>query len=656
MATIAEALNLALEHHRAGNLDAAERLYREILAHESRQADAWHLLGLVCHARGRHADAIQHIERAIALDGAQASFHNHLGEALLAAGRLTEAETSCRRGLTLQPDFAIGHNTLGTVLAARSASDEAIASYRRAIELAPQFAQAHYNLGLALESQGAASEADASYRAALAANPDYPLALHALGALLQRQVRHAEAIELYRRLVELQPDHGEGHCNLGSALKDLNRTAEASACYERALSLVPDLAEAHFSLGVIFQGQQQWSKAEEAYRRAVAAKPDYPEALNNLGTLCRNQGKLDEAIGYLERVLELRPDFAEALNNLGNVFMLQGRRTEAMVCYDQTLRMRPDYAQAHTNRALARLCVGRFDEGWPEYEWRWEFAEFKPHGRKEPLWDGSALEGRKLLVHAEQGLGDTLQFSRYVPLIAARGGEVVFEVQEPLAPLMRQACMPGVVARGETLPACDVQIPLMSLPFVFVTTYETIPHEVPYLAADPALVEQWRQTIGHGDRLQVAIAWQGSITYRADRFRSIPLGHFRQLALDGVELISLQKGIGSEQTGRLTNRFPLRELGEALDRDHGAFMDTAAIMKCVDLVITSDTSVAHLAGALGVPTWIALPYAPDWRWHIDRDDSPWYPTVRLFRQTTFDDWSGVFERLAQALRDEVARR
>lgn len=656
MATIAEALNLALQYHRSGDLDAAERLYREILANESRQADAWHLLGLVDYTRGHHSDAIEHIERAIALDASQASFHNHLAEALFASGRLTEAEASCRRGLALQPDFSIGHNTLGTVLAARSATDEAIASYRQAIELEPRFAQAHYNLGLALESQESVPEAEASYRRALLAKPDYPLALHALGVLLQRQQRHAEAVDLYRRIVELQPDHGEAHCNLGSALKELNRPAEAIACYERALTLLPNLAEAHFSLGVIFQAQQQWAKAEGAYRRAVAARPDYAEAFNNLGTLCRNQGKLAEGIRCFERALEVRPDFAEALSNLGNVFMVQGRRTEAMVCYDQALRMRPDYAQAHTNRALARLAAGRFEEAWPEYEWRWKCPDFKQHGHELPLWDGSPLEGRTLLVHAEQGLGDTLQFARYVPLVAARGGRVIFEVQKPLAPLVQQSGMPGVIGKGEPLPACDVQIPLMSLPLVFGTTYHTIPHEVPYLSADPRLVEQWRDTLSGSHELQVAIAWQGSITYRADRFRSIPLGHFARLALEGVELVSLQKGIGSEQAGNLTNRFALREFGDALDRDHGAFMDTAAIMKCVDLVITSDTSVAHLAGALGVPTWVALPLAPDWRWHTDRDDSPWYPTMRLFRQTTFDDWSTVFERLAQALRDELARR
>lgn len=653
MATISEALNLAVKHHQAGDLETAAHLYREILAHDSRQADAWHLLGLVYYARGQHAEAIEHIERAIALDGAQASFHNHLAEALLASGRTAEAETSCRRGIALQPDFAIGHNTLGTVLAARSRTDEAIASYTQAIELSPRFAQAHYNLGQALETQGAMGEAEASYRRALVANPDYPLALHALGIVLLRQKRHTDAVELYRRLVALQPDHAEAHCNLGSALKDSNRPGEAIACYERALALSPRLAEAHFNLGVIYQGQKQWSQAEAAYQRAVEAQPDHAQSHNNLGTVYRNQGKLFEAIRCFERVLELKPDLGEALSNLGNVFTMQGRRDEALVCYNQSIRMRPDYAQAHTNRALAWLAEGDFAAGWEEYEWRWKCPEFQSLGHDLPLWDGSPLEGRTLLVHAEQGFGDTLQFIRFVPSIAADSGRVVCEVQPPVASLLKQSGMPGVIAQGESLPACDVWIPLLSLPRVFGTTLETIPRDIPYLAADPARVSQWQEVLAGSDKFRVAIAWQGRPTYRGDRFRSIHLSLFEPLAkVPGVQLISLQKGAGAEHVAEVASDWPLVDVSNRLTDFHV----TAAAIANVDLVITCDTAVAHLAGALGVPTWIALPFSSDWRWLRDRDDSPWYPSVRLFRQTTFDDWPAEFERLTAALSELVENR
>jgi predicted negative regulator of RcsB-dependent stress response len=443
-------------------------------------------------------------------------------------------------------------------------------------------------------------------------------------------------------------------CNLASALKETNRPAEAIACYEKALAIDPRLVAAHFGLGVIYQAKEQFDKAQAAYRRTVALKPDHAAAHNNLGTIYRNQGQLAEAIRSFERTLEFHPDSGEALSNLGNVFMVQGRRTEAMICYDQALRAAPHYAQAHTNRALARLASGHFIDGWPEYEWRWQCPDFTPHGHREPLWDGSPLGSRTLLVHAEQGLGDTLLFARYVPLVEAQQGRVVFEVQKQLVPLLKQSGVPGVVARGEPLPTCDLQIPLLSMPLAFGTKYDAVPCDVPYLSADPRLVDHWRTILADNDKFKVAIAWQGSVTYRSDRFRSIPLQQFAPLAIDGVQLISVQRGPGSEQIGELEHSFPVRTLGESFDRDHGAFMDTAAVFKNVDLVITSDTSVAHLAGALGVPTWVALPIGPDWRWHIDRDDSPWYPTMRLFRQTTFNEWPEVFQRIANALQEIAA--
>jgi hypothetical protein len=413
------------------------------------------------------------------------------------------------------------------------------------------------------------------------------------------------------------------------------------------------LAEAHFNLAVIFRTHRQWAAAEESYREAIRVKPS-AESYNNLGSIYRLQGKFAEAIECFQRALELRPDFAEVLSNLGNVFMVQGRRAEAMICYDQTLRMRPDHAPAHANRAQARLAAGDFEAGWPEYEWRWKCAGGPRHAHPAPPWDGSPLAGRTLLVHAEQGLGDTLQFIRYVPLLASRGGSIVVEVQPSLLPLLAQSGFAGVVAKGATLPHVDLRIGLLSLPGVMGTTLVNIPADVPYLSADPGLVEHWRGVLADTNRFKVGIAWQGSTTNESDRLRSIPLAHFAPLDQANVELVSLQKGFGSEQLAAVAGEFRVRDFGDALDGQRGAFMDTAAIMKNLDLVITSDTATAHLAGALGVRVWVALPTAADWRWMYDRQDSPWYPTMRLVRQTSFDDWSGVFARLAEDLRQLAA--
>ena len=413
--------------------------------------------------------------------------------------------------------------------------------------------------------------------------------------------------------------------------------------------------EAHFNLGVILQTQNQLPAAAECYRQALRSNPEYAQSHNNLGTLHKLQNHLSEALECYQRALEFQPDFAEALNNLGNVLKTQGRFSEAKVCYEQSIRILPDYAQAHYNRSLMDLAAGDFAAGWPEYEWRGACPEFPKRSFTQPLWTGFPLDGRVLLVHAEQGLGDTLHFARYVKRIDARNGKVLFEIPSTLQKLFEQSAFRNLVVQGATLPDFDMQVPLLSLPGILGTTLETIPAQVPYLAADPALVATWHHDLGVQPGYKVGIAWQGSTTFPGDRFRSIPLAHFAPLAQPGVELISLQKGPGVEQLAALAGHFGVTDLGDHFDQQHGPFMDTAALMKNLDLVITSDTSIAHLAGALGVPVWVALSVAPDWRWLLEREDSPWYPTMRLFRQTSFDDWQPVFQRMADALARQVAR-
>ncbi|MEX2112665.1 MAG: tetratricopeptide repeat-containing glycosyltransferase family protein [Pirellulales bacterium] len=471
-----------------------------------------------------------------------------------------------------------------------------------------------------------------------------------------------EAERLCRAILAGDALHAGAHYQLGCVLKDQRRFAEALTSFHQAASIEPGLAEAYFEAATIYHGaararvdplarRRDSDAAEAAYRAAIAARPDYVEAYNNLGAVYRSAGKLAEAIQCYQRVLALRPDFVETRSNLGIAYRMQGRLAEALACYDDTLRLSPDYAQAHLNRALAWLSMGRFAEGWAEYEWRWKCADFQPPPHTLPIWDGGPLVDRTLLIHAEQGFGDTLQFVRYVPLVAARGGRVVCEVQLPLASLLKQSGIPGVVAQGEALPPCDVRIPLLSLPRIFGTTCETIPRDVPYLTADPGRVDQWRQALGDEDAFRVAIAWQGRPSYRDDRCRSFHLTEFEPLStLPGVRLVSVQKDQGAQQIAQVAGRWPLVDVSPRLHDFH----DTAAAIRNVDLVITCDSAVAHLAGALGVPTWVALPFAADWRWLSDRDDSPWYPSVRLFRQATMDDWSEVFHRMAQELAALVA--
>ena len=679
MTTIPEALAIAVGHHQAGRLQAAEQIYRQVLAADPNQPDAWHLLGIIADQVGKHAAAVEHIAHAIRLAGDQAVFHQSLGDAYLALGRTVDAVSCYQRALALKPDDVEAQrrlgdaiagrrglapssadelNGLGITLAQQGRLDEAIADFRRALEINPDLAQAHHNLGIALQEQGRLEEAAASYRRAVELKPDYASAYNYLGMALKDLSRLDEAVACYRRAVELKPDFVEACNNLAAVLQDQGQLAEAIACYRRVLQYKPDDPIACNNLGAVLHRQGQSAEAAACCRRALELKPDFVEAHYNLGDALRAQGKLDEAVVCYRRALELKPDMVEAHNNLGNALMAAGKLDEAIACYRRALELEPDYAEAHSNRSLASLLMGNFEDGWPEYDWRWKANNFVQPVFSQPLWDGRPLEGRSILLYAEQGLGDTLHFVRYAAQVKQRGGSVVVQCPRPLLSLLRScAGIDQLVAEGDELPPFDVQAPLLSLPGVFHTTLENLPATIPYLYAEPDLVQRWQQELDRLAGFKIGIAWQGSPTHRNDRNRSIPLGLFEPLACcPGVQLLSLQKYTGAEQLQEVAQRFPIVDLASRLDEVSGAFMDTAAVMKTLDLVVTCDTAVAHLAGALGVPVWVALPFIADWRWLLDRSDSPWYPTMRLFRQESREDWQGVFRRIEVALGERLARR
>jgi hypothetical protein len=361
---------------------------------------------------------------------------------------------------------------------------------------------------------------------------------------------------------------------------------------------------------------------------------------------------VEEAIGCLQRCVELQPDFAEAHNTLGHAYSTDGRIREALAEFEKAIDLKPDYPDPYWNRSLLWLLIGDFERGWPAFESRWRCVKTQPHLPRidRPRWDGSPLNGRTILLHAEQGLGDTLHFVRYAAVVKAHGGRVIVQCQARLIPLFRRCeGIDQLVAWGEPVPNCDVWLPMMSLPAVLRTTIASIPSTIPYLFPDPAFVEHWRQELASINGFKIGIAWQGSPRHPWDRHRSTSLALFEPLArIPGVQLISLQRGFGSEQLDDRPRNFPLIQFGDQLDQG-GAFTDSAAIVRNLDLVITVDSSIAHVAGALGVPTWVVIHRTPDWRWLLDRTDSPWYPSVRLFRQKKVNEWKPVFEDVAAAL-------
>jgi len=635
MSTIAQKLDAAVKLHQAGRLDEAEQRYQEILRIDACQADAWHLLGLIAHARGQSDVALRHLQRAIELDDRQPIFFYHLAEAQRARGDWAAAERACLASLSRREDFALAHHSLAMVRHQQGDSQSAIAGFRRALQLDPKLAPAHCHLATVLEECG----------------------------------QRAQAIASFERAIELDPQDSEALCGLGNIWHIEGRLDRAELFYRRAVAIEPHAWAADFNLGLVLQQRGQTDGAIAAYRRALQQNPDDPRTLNNLGTLLKKQDDLPGAKQCFERALEFQPNFAEALMNLGNVFKSLGRFNEAWVCGEHAVRMQPQNPQARYNRALLQLAVGRWEDGWSEYEWRWKCPDFPRRDFAAPRWQGQSLPGGRLLVHAEQGLGDTLQFIRYLPRLRGRlpDSEITFAAPRKLLPLLQCAAWASRIcwaADDEPLAGFDAHIPLMSLPGIFQTTLETIPSQVPYLSADPARTARWLPTLAAIGGLKVGIAWQGSRTYQGDRFRSIPLTWFARLARPGVTLISLQQGAGCEQIAALAAPRAVHCFAEPVDvhdpghraglqceegQQHGAFMDTAAIITQLDLVITSDTSIAHLAGALGAEVWVALPVAADWRWLREGDTSPWYPTMRLFRQTRFDDWQPVFAEIAAAL-------
>jgi tetratricopeptide (TPR) repeat protein len=508
------------------------------------------------------------------------------------------------------------------------------------------------------ESQGRFAEAAAYIRQAIENEPKQCGHQVRLGNILLKQDKYAEAEPVFRRALELDPNHVEALVNLGYAIGELERYEEAIAIYRRALALSPNIPEAHHNLANIFRELKRLDEAMACYNEALRLRPDYAKAHINKGVALVARGDVSEAVGYLRRGVELMPNLAEAHNSFGSVLSAQGDLDAAEAEFDRAIQLKPDYPDANWNRSLHWLLRGNYELGWPAYEWRWRCKRPSALPKmSKPRWDGASLHNRTILLYAEQGLGDTLQFVRYAPMLKARGAKVILQCQGALIPLLsRCEGIDELVAWGAPVPACDVWLPLMSVPAVVRTTLATIPAKVPYLFANPALVDYWRRELAPIAGLRVGITWQGSKTHAWDRHRSVSLSVYEPLArIQGVRLISLQKGNGAEQIQENAGKIEVLDLGDRVDRTN-PFADTAAIIQNLDVVVAIDSAIAHLAGGLGAPVWIALHKTPDWRWLVDRLDSPWYPTARLFRQTSVGDWGPVFQSIAEAIPTGVLRR
>ena len=613
-----EQIERARSLHQQGQLEAALALFGEVLRAHPGSAEAHYRRANVLKDQGALPAALTDYDQAVALKPDYAHAFCNRAVVLGQLQRLPEALASYDRAVALNPTDSLAHCNRAMLLNATGQKDAALAAFDNAIAHNAGLFQAHFGRAALLQERKQWSTALASYDKSIALNPGDAVAHFNRATILRQLERWTDALASYDRAITANAAFAQAHVGHAHTLQELGRLPEALASYDRAIELDPRNATTHSGRGVVLQKMTQLEAALASYNQAIAIDPAYPEAYFNRGT-----------------VLADLCDFREALAS-----------------YQKAVAIRPGYAEAHLNLALAALKVGDYGTGWSHYEWRWRTTRgpiaHELRAFSQPLWLGEQdIAGRTILLHGEQGLGDSLQFCRFAERVAALGARVLLEVPRPLSSLC--ATLRGVtrvIPHGDPLPDFDVHCPLMSLPLALKITLETVSTAFPYLNSDPRKVAMWQERLGPKTKPRVGLTWSGSVGARTYSARSYPLAKLVPYLPGEFEYIGLQTEI-TEADLRTLAEYPAIRRCDAELRD---FSDTAALCECLDLVITMDTSATHVSGALGRKVWVLVPFDGDWRWLIDREDSPWYPTVRVFRQKTRGDWDGVFKRVAAELR------
>ena len=608
-AKFAEAVSLL----RQGNIAAAEVLCLALLRRNPRYFDALHLAGLISIQAGQHEEAIVRLRRAVAINSKDAAAQSNLGLALMQAGYTQDALKNLEIAITLDPKLASAEYNRALVLVKLNHQDEAIAAYRHVIELQSDHLAAHQNLGRVLSEKG----------------------------------RFGEALSVYEEALELQPDSADNNASIAGTLCHLRRYDEIAPFVEKALHLQPGHELALLSRMDALIAKGHLAEALASAEKLLVAHPKSLQGHLWLSRILVLMGQPERALKLSAASRNIAPDDPATYTNQGWILGCLNRLREAILAYGQAIKLKPDHADARYNRAFALLTLGHFDEGWLEYEYR-NLREKTLAIQKYPKpfwWGKEPIKDQRLFLYYEQGLGDTIQFSRYALLAADQGAEVVLSVHDPLRRLFKDFdSRILVIGQKEEPSEFDLHCPLLSLPLAFGTKLETIPTwPEGYLKAPAEEVAAWAQNLPAGRR-RIGLAWSGSTLHHNDALRSIPLAKLTPLFQSGDVWVSLQKDPRDRDRPALEASGicdPTAELGD--------FADTAALISALDLVITVDTSVAHLAGALGKPVWVMLPFAPDFRWMLRREDSPWYPSMRLFRQQRSGDWDGVIAKISQTL-------
>ena len=617
--------------HQEGNLREASLIYEAVLKIDPENADSMHLLGLVAAQSDKHELAVNWISQALAISPENSKYHNNLGTAWVDLKQFAKA----------------------------------IESYDSAIQYKEDYADAYFNKGLALIQLKDWGAAALTLKQALVHQPRFFEAMYLLGNTLQELGRFDEAITNYKTAISLNTNYAPLFYNLGNAFKAKKQFDAAIENYDKSLVINPRFVDAYVNRGVALKELRHFEAAIKSHDRALSVNKECAQAYLNRGNALKELNRFEEAIADYEKAISFKADYAEAYCNLAITLDRLLRTEQALAYYDIAINIKNDYVQAHWNKAVALLLLGKYQQGWKSYEWRWltEDSVKKKKKISKPLWLGKeSIQGKTILIHAEQGLGDTLQFIRYVPMVAALGARVMVEVQAPLLSLFEN--MQGIsvlLKKGDPLPPFDFHCPMMSLPLAFKTTLDTVP-SCPQLVIPEEKKQYWANKLGLKAKPRVGLVWNGGFRpdqpeiWDVNERRNLPLQHLKALVGIDVEFISLQKGEPAESEFRQT-------VASGWDgpviHDHVIelkdFSDTAALVMNLDLVIAVDTSTAHLAASLGKPVWLLNRYDACWRWLLERDDSPWYPSIKIYRQTSSGDWDGVMQRVRSGLLELASR-
>jgi tetratricopeptide (TPR) repeat protein len=604
--------DLLVKKYESKDFAGAEELISQLKKSGDSSPDLDYSLGLVHHQTGRVKEAVEFLSKAHQRDSKNFIYAWALAEASKESGQFERAIEAYRDALHLEEKNFDLHLNLATLLHRLDRREDALVHFIRCTEIDTTNALAFSNLGAAWQAIQQFERAEGAYRKSIELNPQLPQAWN----------------------------------NLGNLFHLLRREAEAEVAYREALKLNPKYVEAIANLGDLLQTSGKLEEAESLYRRARENGDRSPELCYNEGNLYLKRDEYDRAIACYDEAIGINPQIPQPYANRGVAHLASGDVRKAMASYQKAIAIKPDFVDAHWNRSLAWLVTGNYEQGWPEHEWRWKLKKYYRRKFPQPMWEGESFAGKRLLIFVEQGLGDTLHFVRYIPMVKALGGTVILETQPPLESLMKVA--PGVdevVLQNATLPEFDLQVPIVCLPRIFKTKVETIPATVPYLVRHPVAEPL---VYDSSKRPRIGIVWAGSPIHDNDRNRSCPLETLMPLFEERKwNWVSFQKGPSTEKLKSLPESASVENWGDRF-RD---FVDTAWALDEIDLLITVDTSVAHLAGAFGKKVWLMIPFNPDWRWMLEREDSPWYPTFRIFRQDKTRRWETVVEQMKKALQE-----